>query len=238
MSNSRLAAALVLLFLATFAAPLPALQAQPAPEPDKKQEAIQKIQKLLDTQLIETRHFQKEMPLAKFLDALEKQLPKDKKVALRIDKVAFGDKFAEVAAAPTRLHLQPTPQMMSLREILEWIINQGQYPVGVDFRIGITEVAITTIQRAQYTAVHDIRTMMKQPIIWTFSGPGLGDFKANQPRTNPKSRADCPGSLFCFEGTGAPYSRSRAHPNFEWNPAGNSYHRAGARPGRRLATLR
>src|SRR5437867_2866661 len=77
--------------------------ATPATEPAKKpDDAIQTIQRLLDEELVEVKHFQKELPLAQFLTALEKHLPKEKKLSLRIDKDAFGSKSAEVAATPMR----------------------------------------------------------------------------------------------------------------------------------------
>src|SRR5262249_48643761 len=78
-------------------------QAQPERGSDKKEESIRKMQNLLDEQLIETGDLQTEMPLAAFLEALEKQLPQVKKVSLSIDKEAFGDKFAEVAKTGVRL---------------------------------------------------------------------------------------------------------------------------------------
>jgi len=62
-------------------------QTAPATEPAKQQDkAIQAIQQLLDEPLVEGRLFQKELPLAEFLAALEKHLPREMKLSLRIDK--------------------------------------------------------------------------------------------------------------------------------------------------------
>src|SRR5205823_4429008 len=69
----------------------------PADAAKIQDEARERIQKLLDEQLIETMPFQQPLPLAKMLAVVEKQLPKDKKVALRIDEEALGNQFAEVA---------------------------------------------------------------------------------------------------------------------------------------------
>src|SRR5437879_3996457 len=64
---------------------------------------IAQIEKLLGEELIETIGYQEKMPLAKFLDALEDHLPKDKKIALRIDKEALGKDLAKLEQAEVRL---------------------------------------------------------------------------------------------------------------------------------------
>src|SRR5437764_14395699 len=79
--------------------PLAPASGQETTELDRKQqEAIQKIQRHLDEELVETKLFKEEMTLLKFLQELEKQLPKAKQFALRIDREAFGDKFKGIAA--------------------------------------------------------------------------------------------------------------------------------------------
>src|SRR5262245_53739491 len=115
-------------------------QTAPATEPAKQQDkAIQAIQQLLDEPLVEGRLFQKELPLAEFLAALEKHLPKDKKLSLRIDEDAFGKKAAAVAATPLRL--PASPAKTSLRTVLGLVVKKIK--TRADYRIGAREVAIT-----------------------------------------------------------------------------------------------
>jgi hypothetical protein len=166
MSYSRLVA--MIITVGGLGAFLPQTQAQIAAEPDKKQaEAFQKIQILLDERLVETKQFQKEMPLAKFLEAVEKQLPKGKKMALRIDKEAFGDKLAEVAATPMKL--PANPKKTSLRRVLELAI--AAIKTKTDYRIAAGEVAITIPSRALHTVIYDIRDLLEKPEIFSYSAP-------------------------------------------------------------------
>jgi hypothetical protein len=105
MTHLRLAGVLIA-FLAAVAGVPPTSWAQ---EIDKKQaDAIQHVRAILDEQFIETKDIQQEMPLVKYIAALEKLLPKDKQIALRMDKDSFGDKYAEVAT--TEVKLPPFPK--------------------------------------------------------------------------------------------------------------------------------
>ncbi len=148
----------IILHLLPALALFPCLADEPAGKPD---EAIQAIQKLLDEELIESRHFQEEMPLSRFLTALEKQLPKERKLSLRIDETAFGNKAAEVAATPVRLPRSPAKR--SLRSALEAAI--AKVKVRADYRITAGEVALTTPQRALYTVSYDIRPLVERPTL-------------------------------------------------------------------------
>src|SRR5262249_20293781 len=96
-------------------------------EPDKKQpDPVQKIQQLLNEDLVETKHFQKEMPLGELLRAVEKQLPKDKKMALRIDAEAFGDKRADLTA--TTVKVTSPGGKTSLRRVLDRVVARSKTP--------------------------------------------------------------------------------------------------------------
>jgi hypothetical protein len=139
-----------------------AAEPTPAVPPDRKQqEAVQKIQRMLDETLIESKHFPKDAPLADVLAALEKQLPEGKRIALRIDRDAFGDKAAVVAATP--LHLPGRPAKTSLRRVLELAV--AKIKSKADYRIGPAEVALTTPERAVYTVEYDIRDLVQKPEI-------------------------------------------------------------------------
>src|SRR5438067_10218399 len=135
---------------------VPFLTAQPADKPD---DALQRTQRLLDEELIESKHFRQEVPLAKFLTDLEARLPKEKKLSLRLDEDAFGGKAAEVAATP--MLLPASPAKTTLRAVLE--IALTRIKTKADYRIGPREVAITTPPRALYTARYDIRDLVEKP---------------------------------------------------------------------------
>lgn len=103
--------------------------------------------------VIETEPFQEEMPLGRFLKALEKQLPKEEKISLRIDVEAFGDKAAAVAGTPVKLPAHP--KRMQLGVALRLAL--AKVKTKTDVRLGDSEYVITTPERALFTAVHDIR---------------------------------------------------------------------------------
>jgi hypothetical protein len=134
------------------------LSAEKAAGPATKQdEAIQLVQRLLDEQQIATNQSQKEMPLGEFLAALEKQLPEGKKVALGIDRQAFGKDAAAVARTP--IHFPTTK--MSLRRMLEQLI--GKIKTKADYRLEPGAVLLTTPARALYTLRYDIHDLLKKP---------------------------------------------------------------------------
>jgi hypothetical protein len=147
-------------------APKPAAAGVPAAAvPDKKHEdTVQKVQNLLDEELVDPKQFQTDRPLAQFLEAVEKQLPKDKRITLRIDKEAFGAKAAEVAATPMRL--PPLKGALSLRRVLEMAL--ARIKVKADYGIETSEVIITTPQRALYRVVYDVRDIVAKPDVLAY----------------------------------------------------------------------
>jgi len=131
-------------------------------ENDIKQQAVlQRIQHLLDEQLVDTSSFKEEMPLGKFLAALEKQLPRAKTLALRIDEDAFGKKLDEVAATP--MTLRAFPPKISLRRVLELAIATSKTPI--DYRPHSSGVVVTTPERAVYVHVYDVRDLIANPAV-------------------------------------------------------------------------
>jgi hypothetical protein len=138
-----------------------------AQPPDKKQEeAVQKVQKLLDETLIDGKLLPAELPLAKLLAALEQQLPKEKRVPIRIDEKAFGEKYAEVAATP--ITLPKTNFKASVLANLGLAVAKLRTPA--DFRIDAAEVVVTTPQQALYTVGYDIRALVEKPECVGLSG--------------------------------------------------------------------
>src|SRR5260370_34608433 len=123
MALSRLAALLVIISLGGIPA-----RGQKASESDRNPESIRKIL----GHMVVTKQFAEEMPLAKFLEFLEKQLPKKMKMTVRLDGEAFGDKRAEVAATPSLL--PPFPKKLRFGGILQLTIakmkNKADYRIG------------------------------------------------------------------------------------------------------------
>jgi hypothetical protein len=140
--------------------PLFSTAAQELSEPDhKEQEAIRKVQRFLDEPLIDSASFGKDMPLDKFLEALEKHLPREPKLSLRIDREAFGNRLAEVAA--TAITLPASQRKVSLRTALERALAKSK--IKLTYRLNPTEVIITTPARARYVAGYDIRSLVEKP---------------------------------------------------------------------------
>jgi hypothetical protein len=160
VNHLRAGTLLGVVILAAMGMPLFSTGAQNPAEQQKQQEmGSRRIEKLLDEWLVNPKNFQKDMPLAQFLDALQQKLPKDKQVAVRIDKEAFGADFAEVASTP--MPLVSSTSKWSLRGILESVI--GKIKAKADFRLGTNEIVITTPQRANYTVSYDIRDLIEKP---------------------------------------------------------------------------
>src|SRR5262249_267351 len=135
-------------------------QAQILWEPAKKQdEDIQKTRALVGELKIDSAPFQKEMPLAKFLADLQAQLPKEKRLSLRIDKEAFGTDGDSVSETPVAL--APSPQKWPLGLALASALRKSK--IRLDYRVGSGEVVVTTPQRALYTTVYDVRDLIGGP---------------------------------------------------------------------------
>src|SRR5262249_39766878 len=121
-------------------------------------QAIQRVHEALE-QVIETKPLMEPMPLSKFLDALSKHLSSDLKITFRIDKDAFGEDFAEVAAKTVKL--PPYPKKIHLVTLVKLAMAQASNDL--DYRIGPSEFVITTPERALYTATYEIGDLLKKP---------------------------------------------------------------------------
>src|SRR6266542_4120212 len=154
----RLAALLLSLSAATTA------RAQlPPPPPSKEDQAkIASLQRLLTEIEPDRKAFQKRLPVAHFLHLLEKQLPKDKRISLRLDAEAFGKDFNRVAALP--IQLQPAPRRLSaiLHQVCSYIRSYG---IPADYRIWPTHFAITTPEKARYTHIYDVRDLLDRSLL-------------------------------------------------------------------------
>jgi hypothetical protein len=151
----RLAALLLWLGAATV------VSAQMPPAPSREEQTkIAAVEKLLGEIQVKTEAFQKAVPLAHFLHALEKQLPK--RISLHLDAEAFGKDFIALASTPVRL--PPFPKRMSLFTVLRIALSKIEN-TPVDYRIGPAEFAITTPQKALYTHTYDIRDLLERSLL-------------------------------------------------------------------------
>jgi hypothetical protein len=122
-------------------------------EPDPK--AVLKTRQSLDHRLSLPAT---ETTFGKLLESLEKQLPEDKKIALRIDKEAFGKDAAKIAEAPVRLQKLTDVSLITIVRLA-----LAQVSTRTDYRIEAGAFVITTPARALYTASHDIRDLVEDP---------------------------------------------------------------------------
>ena len=145
---------------------------------EKSLKAIRQIHSLVK-QMIDSKPFQEPMPLAKFLEALEKQLPKNKKVAWRIDDKVFGNKQDKVATEMIRL--PPYPKKMAFATALRIAISQINSEIEITFRIDPNGIIITSAQAPQalYTAAYETQDIIAKLGNWNTLGLPPG----NTPRT-------------------------------------------------------
>ncbi|MBM3993934.1 MAG: hypothetical protein FJ303_07255 [Planctomycetes bacterium] len=125
---------------------------------DTHQAARQTLVALAD-QTIDAKPFKEPMPLAKFLDAVQTQMPTDKRLTLRVDNLAYGDTVKDVLATPVSLF--PGQSRVSVMTALDRAI--AKIKLKSDFRIDGTQVTITTYERASFAIDHDIRDATAKP---------------------------------------------------------------------------
>jgi hypothetical protein len=171
-----ISAAIISLALADTAPGSPPAEG-PREASSKQEEALRKTRQLL-AEIISIEPM--EMPLAKLLAALEKQLPEAKKVSLRIDVHAFGKDANKILEAPIRL---PRMKKVSLWTVVRLALRQVAFPT--DYRFGADEALITTPAAALYTAVHPIRDLVENPAFEPTQGLGVS-LKPFDPLSNRK----------------------------------------------------
>jgi hypothetical protein len=130
---------------------------EPAGKTDKKTpEAIARVAALLDA-MIETKHFHDEMPLAKFLSALEGALPPKDRITLRVDEKAFGKELPNVLAASVRL--PAVPKRMTLHTALRLAISNATNE-DTDFAISPAGILITSPRLAASSITYNVRDVI------------------------------------------------------------------------------
>jgi hypothetical protein len=137
-------------------------QDKSVPAGEVNEQKIAQIQKLLDETLIETKDLQEKTPLTKFLVALESQLPKDKKIALYLDKEPFGADLPRIMQAEVWLLHFAKPGTTSLRSALHTLLKQLPKDVDVDYGIRADGIVLTRPHLAAHRWVYDVRDIVKE----------------------------------------------------------------------------
>jgi hypothetical protein len=162
MAHFRLVALIVFITLS-----MP-LETRAQAEPDKKQqEAVQKALAWLIDHHIESKQLPNQLPLLKFLEAVQKQLPKEKKLSLQIDKDAFGAGYDAIAATPITLPAgvnQPS---------VRFLLDIAAAKIKADYRIDGGAVTITTRERAVFMAEYDLRELIAKPEVVGLADPAF-----------------------------------------------------------------
>lgn len=150
MSSRTFAAALC----ALVAAGVLCAQEKPVSKEEKEQAELLRLQKLVSDVQVDVSKLDREMPLSKFLAAVEELMPKDKKTSFRLDKTGLGKDYAKVADAPVRVSLAK----VSLPRLLSKALSQS--PVEVAYAIRPSGVVVTRPRLAVYTLAYRIDDLL------------------------------------------------------------------------------
>jgi hypothetical protein len=138
--------------------PLCAEDQKPKKQDKDQQTDFAQLQALLDEPLADVKDLvEKKTSLVKFLQALEGQIPKDKKVTLRLDKEALGKDFDKVADAP--VELKSLPAKASLRLILRKAFAQA--PVRLEYALRPAGIVVTHPRLAAHAATYPVDDLVK-----------------------------------------------------------------------------
>ena len=130
-------------------------------------ENIVRLQKFLSTFEIETAALGQEMPLEKFLAALEKQVPLGMTLKFRLDREALGKETAGVAGSMVSLPAEP--KRLSMRAALHAALAKVKPPV--DYGLATGEVVITLPKQARYRTGYNLEKLPNPELLHT-SGVG------------------------------------------------------------------
>jgi hypothetical protein len=118
-----------------------------------RQSQIARVERLLEETQIETFKLDERLTVEKLLTALAGRLPKDAGMTAAIDRDAFGDDAAKLAAMPVRLRTTGTITLQSaLQDILDQITSQ----IGVDYAVRPTGIFLTRPRLAASTRSYEI----------------------------------------------------------------------------------
>ena len=140
------------------------------PEAAAQQRRAEILHMLMDTQ-VDLTDLPEEMPLDKFLAALEGKLPEGKKISLGIDDKAFCEMRAELNATKVRLSAFKGSLHSSLLRAMH------AATVEMDYAVRPTGVVLTSPRFAAHRAVYDVHDIVAQASLllsyWKKENPEL-----------------------------------------------------------------
>jgi hypothetical protein len=126
--------------------------------PAKDAEAARaRVQRILTETLINTKDLPLEMPLAKFLAALEAKLPEGKKVALSLDEKGLGKDLAAVAA--TSITFSAPLENVSVLTVLRRGLKQVN---DVEYALQPGRLLVTRPKLAVHTVEYDVGLIVRE----------------------------------------------------------------------------
>jgi hypothetical protein len=149
---------------------------------NKDQQRIAEIQKVIGDTLIELKEPLENVTLAQFLAALEAQLPKDKKITVRIDEEAFGKDLPRIAGA--RLKLVPRLKNVSFSTILGMSLRKLWMVEELDYAIRPSGVVVTRPRLAAHSAIYSVGDVVTEiPLLLPKLRQESEIFRTSSPRT-------------------------------------------------------
>ena len=131
-------------------------QERTAKERNTAEDRIRQIQQILTVDAIELKDFPEQMPLVKFLAALERRLPEEQKIWIRLDEAAFGKDFPTIAQTPITFSPCRVTLRMALRKAL------SQLPEDIEIAIRPAGIELTRPRLAAYNMMYDVRDVVEQ----------------------------------------------------------------------------
>ena len=130
--------------------------AEPKP---KAVSSLAEVQSILFDWAIDTEDLPRKMSLAKYLAALETKLPKDKKIAIRIDAEALSKQLPMVA--DSEIHIWPM-KGICLATCLRIAFGQVDAGGELDWGVRPGAIVITRPRLAAYSVSYDVRDIIRQ----------------------------------------------------------------------------
>jgi hypothetical protein len=141
-----------------FLAPIRANADEPGRSARPTEEQVRRVQRILDEPLIDRSALPEETTLGQLLESLEKQLPRGKKLALRLDEKALGKDAEQLRGSAVRVRFG-SPRR-SLGSILAKTI--GQLKPEVEYGIRADAVVITQPRLASVKLTYDVGDIVKE----------------------------------------------------------------------------
>jgi hypothetical protein len=112
-------------------------------------------------EVVDTKAYQEKLPFAKLLESLSKQLSREKKFTVKLDREAFGKDADKILNE--LVELPPVPTKMVANTALRLALSQTphHHDYEIEFSAGPDELVITTRDRSLYAETYDISNILK-----------------------------------------------------------------------------